>query len=535
MDDTGRAAAVAVSHDDRWIATGSNAHTAKLWNADTGELIQELDGHKVDVTAVAFSPDDQFVYSGDGNGRGVLWNRQSGEQIRRLNWHTSKIAAAIFTPDGTRLLTASDDKTVCQWEVSKLATDPDSVVPMESLRLEHPDSVISLDLSKDGTRALTACTDGRLRVWDVGTAAPIRAFGSESSPVSAAALSRGTARNGLLAVSVHADERVVRIWNVETGQELPSEGNVGSGAYLDFNKSGGLVWSARFSSDRNSLLTVGGNEAKLWDIGPETPDSTGREIMTFSPHEAVASANFSPDGRRIVTASWDNSARIWNAETGEAELKLTGGHSKSVNSAVFSPRDGEFVLTASDDRTAKLWDATQGVVVRSFEGHAGSVRHAAFSADGSLVITSSEDKTARIWKADTGEMVGELRGHQWAVLSAAFSADGKLIITGSDDNTARIWNAATFEELLPLAGHTAPVTSVAFAPDGKRALTASEDFSAKLWDAATGKEILNLRGHSQEVTSATFSDDGRFALTGSRDGTAILWLTRQWLQSVQGE
>jgi hypothetical protein len=401
---------------------------------------------------------------------------------------------------------------------------------MIPLLLKHSDSVVSLDLSADGQRALTACIDGKLRVWDVANAALVRTFNAASSPVSTAALSR----DGRLALSVHADERIVRIWNVETGSALPSGDNAGSDAFLDFNKLGGLVWSARFSNDGNSLLTVGGNEARLWDMRRELPGSSEREMMTFSPHAAVASANFSPDGLRIVTASWDNSARIWNSATGADELKLMGGHSGYVNSAVFSPK-GEFVLTASDDRTAKLWDAIQGTVVRSFEGHAGRVRDAAFSSDGSLVLTASDDKTARIWKTNTAELVRELKGHEWGVLSAAFSADGSSVITGSDDNSARVWDAQSGDMLRILAGHTAPVTSVAFSPDGKRALTASDDFTAKLWDAETGKEILNLRGHSQEVTSATFSDDGRFALTGSRDGTAILWLTEQWLQPVQGE
>ena len=529
LEHTGRAAAATVSHDDRWIATGSDSRVAKLWNADTGELVHALDGHKVEVTAVAFSPDDRTVYTGDSNGRGVLWNCETGEQLFRLNWHTSKVAAARFSPDGKRLLTASDDKNVCQWNVSNLATDPASVVPIESLQLKHPDSVISLEISADGTRALTACLDGKLRTWDATNAKLLRTFNSASSPVSTATLSQ----DGRRAISVHAEDRVVRMWDAETGKPLQNAA-AATNALLDFNKLGGLVWSARFSNDSNSLLTVGGNEARLWDMSREAVGENLSEIMSFSPHAAVASANFSPDGRHIVTAGWDNSARIWDAATGASERKLVGGHSSYVNSAVFSPK-GEYVLTASDDRTAKLWDAEQRTVLRSFDGHTGRVRYATFSADGSKVLTASDDKTARIWNTETGEVIRELKGHEWGVLSAAFSADDSSIITGSDDNSARVWDAETGQTLRIIAGHTAPVTSVAFSPDGQRALTASEDFTAKLWDAGTGKEILNLRGHSQEVTSATFSDDGRFALTGSRDGTAILWLTEQWMQPVQGE
>jgi len=526
LDRTGRAAAVAVSHDDRWLATGSDSRTVKLWNSATGELLRELDGHKVEVTAVAFSHDDRYLFSGDGNGRCLLWDLESGQPLRRLSWHTSQIAKAVFLPDGKRLLTASDDKNVCQWDVSRLAEDPESVVPLESLLFKHPDSVISLDISTDGSRALTACMDGRVRLWDVAAAKLLRELFVANSPVSSAAISR----DGKLGLSVHADDRLVRIWNLDTGQALPGgAAHSDDEAFLNFHQLGGLVWSARFTDDASAILTVGGNEARLWDLRRET--TLPRELMTFSPHAAVASVNFSPDGRRLVTASWDNSARIWDASNGHALLKLVGGHSGYVNSAVFSP-DGQWVLTASDDHTAKLWDAASGKVVRSFEGHSARVHAATFSRDGQFVLTASEDKTARIWNAQTAELVRELRGHQWGVLSAGFSTDGRLVITGSDDNTARIWNAQTGETLQTLAGHTAAVTAVAFSPDSRRALTASEDFTARLWDAETGKEILNLRGHSQEVTSVTFSDDGHYALTGSRDGTAILWLTTPWENSA---
>jgi hypothetical protein len=543
LRNTGRAAAVAVSHDDRWIATGSddpngdndngddnddkidNTRTAKLWNADTGELVHLLAGHSSEVTAVAFSRDDRYVYSGDSNGRGMLWDRQSGQPLKRLGVHTSQIASAYFLPDGERLLTASDDNTVEQWDIRKLAADAGSVVPIDSLRLGHPDSVTSLDVSEDGKRVLTSCLDGKIRLWDVDRAALIYELSAAGSEVSNATLSR----DGLRALSVHADERVVRVWYLDTAA---GGGDPKSEVYLDFNKLGGLVWSARFSDEGREILTVGGNEARLWNSRTEFVGK--RELMSFSPHAAVASASFSPDGRSIVTASWDNSARIWNTTTGVAEKHLVGGHTSYVNSAVFSPQ-GEYVLTASDDRTAILWNPETREVVRTFDGHNGRVRYAVFSPDGARVLTASDDKTARVWNTDTGETVLELIGHEWGVLCAAFSADGRHVVTGSDDNSARLWDATTGKPLQTLAGHTAAVTSVSFSPDGERVLTASEDFTAKLWDANNGKEILNLRGHSQEVTSVTFSDDGRYALTGSRDGTAILWLATEWKPPVQGE
>jgi WD40 repeat protein len=529
LDGTGLAAALAISHNGRWLLTGGNrlgleTWRAQLWDAATGNRLFELAGHASEVTAVAFSPDDQFCYTGDANGRGVLWETRSGRQIRQLQWHTSKIAAAVFLQDGSRLLTASDDKTVGQWNTSTLATNPAAIAVNTQWTLKHSESVLSLDVVADKNLAITCTLGGDVTLWNIAAATPIRTLAVGKTNVNAVALSR----DGRKALTVHPDneERLVRLWDVASGREMQVPTASGQpGPFLDLKESGGLVWSAFFSHQGDTVVTIGGNEARVWDTRAEMPGK--QELMSFSPHAAVASASYSHDGMRVVTGSWDNSARIWDAATGKGMLKLVGGHDGYVNSAVFSP-DDRLVLTASDDKTAKLWDAQTGQLVRSFEGHRAGVRCAIFSEKGDQILTGSDDKTARIWDVETGAVIREFTGHEWGVLHAAFAPDGSRIITGSDDNTAIIWDAATGQVQWTLAGHTAAVTAVAFAPDGKRVLTASEDFTAKLWDTENGKEVLNLKGHTQELTSIAFSPDGRYALTGSRDGTAILWLTTSW-------
>lgn len=536
LENSGRAATLSVSHNGRWLLTGGNKlednqWKAQLWDAADGKLVRELIGHASEVTAAVFSPDDRFCFTGDSNGRGVLWSTESGKEIKRLQWHTSKISAACFLADGSRLLTASDDKTVAQWTTAEIATRPDSIAVDTRRTLKHQDSVLSLDLATDRNVAITCSNDGMVTLWNVDTAAAIRTLPLSSSKANSVALSR----DGKMALTVQADqaERVVRLWDADNGRELLTAGADGKpGPFLDMKNYGGLVWSAIFSPAANAVVTIGGNEARLWDVREDAPQR--RELMSFSPHAAVASVSYSPDGKRIVTGSWDSSARIWNVATGRAELKLVGEHQGYVNSAVFSP-DGQFVLTASDDRTAKLWNAQTGKVVRTYGQHSGPVHMASFSPRGEIVVTASEDKTARIWNTETGALVRELKGHTWGVLSAAFSADGARVVTGSDDNTAKIWDVATGELQATLPGHTAAITSVAFAPDGKRILTASEDFTAKLWDAENYKEIMNLKGHTRELTSIAFSRDGRYALTGSRDGTAILWLTTDWTAGQAGQ
>ena len=165
------------------------------------------------------------------------------------------------------------------------------------------------------------------------------------------------------------------------------------------------------------------------------------------------------------------------------------GHEAAVLSAAFSP-DGKRIVTASRDKTARLWDAETGNPIGTLAGHTDGMKSAEFSPDGKRVVAASEDMTARLWDAGTGNPTGiTLAGHEAAVLSAAFSPDGKRVVTASEDMAARLWDAGTGNPMRTLRGHEAAVLSAAFSPDGKRIVTASEDKTARLWDAETGKQI----------------------------------------------
>ena len=164
------------------------------------------------------------------------------------------------------------------------------------------------------------------------------------------------------------------------------------------------------------------------------------------------------------------------------ERDVLTGHTSAVHSAAFSA-DGTRIVTASYDKTARVWDAATGKETARLEGHTGRVTSAAFSADGTRIVTASYDKTARVWDAATGKDTARLEGHTGTVTSAAFSADGTRIVTASYDNTARVWDAAPGKETARLEGHTSLVFSAAFSADGTRIVTASDDKTARVWRA----------------------------------------------------
>jgi serine/threonine protein kinase len=197
-------------------------------------------------------------------------------------------------------------------------------------------------------------------------------------------------------------------------------------------------------------------------------------------------------------------------------------HDGDVTGAAFSP-DGRLVVTASDDQTARVWDAATGKEVCPPLRHKGYVNRAAFSPDGRLVVTAGQDKSADLWDAATGENVASLP-HLGAVEDAAFSQDGRAVITAGVDDTARVWEAATGRPLSPPLRHRGRVWRAAFSPDGRLVATASADGSARVWEAATGQPVTPpLRHGPGQVLSAAFSPDGRRLLSSGRDGTARLW------------
>jgi Tol biopolymer transport system component len=247
--------------------------------------------------------------------------------------------------------------------------------------------------------------------------------------------------------------------------------------------------------------------------------------------DSLSSAAFSPDGTRIVTASRDKTARLWDVETGQ-EIAVMRGHEDSVWNASFSP-DGTRIVTASGDKTARLWDGATGKEIAVLRGHDDGVRRAAFSPDGRRIVTASFDKTARLWDVETGKEIAVLRGHDSGVRSAAFSPDGARIVTASQDATARLWDGATAKEIAVLRGPL-QVETAAFSPDGTRIVTASAD--VRLWDVETGQEIAVLRGHERGVSSAAFSPNGARIVTASADKTVRLWdlASRQEIAVLRG-
>jgi WD40 repeat protein len=506
------------------------------------EQLAVLSGHRAEVSSAAYSPDGTRIVTASYDKTVRIWNALTGAQLTVLSGHENVVMSAAYSPDGTRIVTSSFDKTARIWDAHTGA--------QLAVLSGHRGEVVSAAYSPDGAFIVTASADKTARIWDAHTGAQLKALSGHDGVVYSAAYSPDGAR-----IVTASTDKTARIWDARTGARLtvlsghgdvvfsaaysPDGTRIVSSSYdktarIWDARSGaqlailyghdGFVESAVYSPDGARIVTASRDKtARIWDA------RTGAQLATLSGHNGfVGSAVYSPDGTRIVTASRDRTVRIWDARTG-AQLAVLSGHDSFVNSAASSP-DGTRIVTSSSDKTARIWDARTGAQLAVLSGHDSFVECAVYSPDGTRIVTASTDRTARIWDAHSGAQLAVLSGHDGEVYSAAYSPDGTRIVTASTDKTARIWDAHTSERLATLAGHDDVVYTAAYSPDGTRIVTASTDKTARIWDARTGAQLAVLTGHDGVVYTATYSPDGARIVTTSTDKTARIWDARTGAQ-----
>jgi WD40 repeat protein/serine/threonine protein kinase len=483
----------AFSPDGRRIVTASLDHTARIWDAATGQQIQLLGPYADRLISVAFSPDGSRIATVSRDGAAQIWDLRTARQVMALRGPAAGMRSVAFSPEGGRVVTTSHDGTADVWDTTTWRV-------LIELR-GHADRVNAAAFSPDGRRIVTASYDRTARIWNAIDGKQLVVLSGHMQPVAAAAFSPEGDR-----VVTASYDATARIWNAASGQEI-----------VRLSGHTERVGSAVFSPDGRLVATASYDKtARVWDA------MTGQQLMLLSGHtDQLNSVAFSPDGHHLVTTSLDKTARIWDTAP-DREIMRLADHASLVSSAAFSP-DGLRIVTASFDKTARIWDATSGRAVLLLSGHTDRVMSASFSPDGRRVVTASFDKTARVWDAATGAQIVLLSGHGDLVEIAAFSPDGRRVVTASDDKTARIWDAATGQEILRLSGHTDRVTCAAFAPDGLRVVTTSSDKTARIWDSTSGRQIALLGRRADKLWFGAFSPEGRRIITTSHDNTASIF------------
>jgi WD40 repeat protein len=419
------------SPDGVHVLTASEDGTARLWSAASGAVIAVLRGHAGSITSAAFSPVGTLVLTAAyDNAR--LWTIESRAIIAALAVPMATVNSAVFSPDGALVLTTHNDSTARLWDARTGA----EIIVLRG----HKRRIESVSFSPDGSRVVTASGyDDVPTLWDANTGEALAVLGEHNDGVISAAFSP----TGMHVVTASQDG-TAKVWDVKTRAVV---------AVLRGHH--GRVNSAAFSPDGSRVLTVSDDKtARLWDV------KTASEVTVLRGHDdGVSFGQFAPDGTRIVTGYDEKKAavRLWDAETGAPiavlqhdEAAAYHPENRQIASAAFSPNSMRLV-TAYNASSAYMWDAKTGAAIAVLRGHETWITSAAFSPDSTQVVTTaSRDHTARLWKTESATPIAVLQ-HQEQVTSASFSPDGLHVLTNSRDYKARVWRVPRCQALIDLA------------------------------------------------------------------------------------
>jgi WD40 repeat protein len=279
----------------------------------------------------------------------------------------------------------------------------------------------------------------------------------------------------------------------------------------------GAVTAVAVTPDGKLAVSASVDETlKVWDL------ASGRELRTLAGHtDQVWAVAVTPDGQRAVSASRDQTLKVWDLASGR-ELSTLGGH-KGLVAAVGVTPDGQRAVSASHDGTLKVWALASGRELRTLVGHTGLVTAVAVMPDGQRAVSASNDGTLKVWDLGGGRELRTLRGYGGALTAVAVTPDGQQAVSASSDRMLKVWELESGHELRTLTGHLSAVTAVALTPDGRRAVTVSEDRTLKMWDLASGRELRTLTGHTGYVKAVAVTPDGQCAVSASDDQTLKVW------------
>jgi len=502
---------VAFDPTGRVLATGSGDDTAQLWNVQTGERIRGPMKHGGDVHDIVFSGDGSRLLTAAMDSTAFLWNVHTGEQIRDLGGDDrlrplsgGALAGAFRHPDDMQIVTGYGDGTITIWD----AASGKAIGKLPPAQNQIHDTTVSAD----GSRLLTSCHDGTVRLWEIDSGELLATFDHGAHERVSAACFFGPDEDQV--VSTGGDGNVY-IWTVARAlakEDRTLEAAAGEFAAGPWRHSGN-VHRLRVSPDRTKVVTASFDSTARIITPGERPDT-----MWFEHHAGVHGAAFHPDGIRIATSSDDSMARLWQPAPA-ARVKRTT-FPLGLQEAVYNA-GGEYLLTKPDENTVVVRETATGTVLCRL-AYEGAIRAFAVSPDRSRLLTGSADSVTRIWDVNTRTLLHAFQRQGAGIWTVALNPGGDRAYVGDFDGSIEVRDVRT-GELVDEFMLGPRVQGVRFSRDGSRVAVASDDKRARIFRVGSWADPLVLVGHSSPVSTVAFSPDGTRVLTGAFDNTARVW------------
>jgi hypothetical protein len=251
------------------------------------------------------------------------------------------------------------------------------------------------------------------------------------------------------------------------------------------------------------------------------PPPMGSQIGEFVGHnDLTMSLAFSPDSKRLLTGSYDQTLRLWDVATQKA-IRVFRDPVDGARGLAFFKDGKRFVVGGDAGQRLRIWEVDKDAPVLEMAPVSGGITGVALSPDEKHILSAAQDVV--LWDAATGQQLGRMPIEPGAIWTVAFAPTERLALSGAGDGSPRLWDIDKRTLVRTFGKHDGVVRSAAFLPDGKRALTCSWDGTLRLWEVATGKQLHVFDVHKAWVNQVVVTHDGRFALTAGHDHLVRVW------------
>ncbi len=488
---------VAYSPDGKLLAGASWDHTITLWDAATGRVVRRLTA-EAPVRVVAFHPGGKTLASGGNDGLVTIWDVATGQPLHKMPGHKGPVLRLAYSTDGRVLATSGTtaDKLLI-WNPGAGLRSPTRDIPSSEF-VFGPDDRTIVAVSSD---------QKKVQAWDVATGDPTGTIVEASASAPAAIGTIAITRDRKL-LAVGRDDGTMQLVEVAGGrlvQSLRDQRHPVPISFLEFSQDGrGLASAGQLSP---AVL--------VWEV------PTGHLLRSFHGHTiAPQSIALSPDHVHLACAGNNASVQVWDVTHDQESRSLV--QEGRVYSVAFAP-DSSYLAAALGNGKVVLHDAETGQVLRTLEGHKGTVLSVAIDGNGRRTVTGGVDQTVRIWDLATGRQLRSLGGKDDAVNVVAFGPDGKTVASAHRNRTVRLWDVESGRELHKIEGHISPVLTLAFTPDGQSLATGAGDDFILTWDVKTGRRRATIPAGSKGVVGLAIDPDGRWIASGGGDRSIKLW------------
>lgn len=500
-----------VAPNSQLIASVGEDRTLRTWNLQDGSPLQVMQ-HPAAIHRVSLSPDGKRAAVACDDGFVRVWDVETGQLLEWIGGHNSAVTLVGYLNDGKTIASVSTDKTLRRSKTSVLWA-----------RLIHQGPIQGMSLVNNGTQILTCGTDQRIILSDGSNGTEARSYrvteedGTqaddqtiepsliESQPTCLAV------RPDNQRVAVGTDEGELFIWNMNS-PDSP----------LISMKLDSALAAIAYSPDNQKLaMATTANDVHL--LGPSIPGvqptTELTEHQTFRVGSVITQLAFALDNQTVWLSTESGEVQQWRCAALAQRRQMN--HSGPVYGVTIS-NDGKIVASCSTDATVRVWDATTGQQKSQLRGHDGEVHAIAMSQDETFAVTSGADGTLRLWDIVGGRQLKQLAKFEQTMYSIAINPKGNLVAAAGADRKVHLLDLITGKEQRTLEGHTDYVHCVAFDASGNRLLSYGYAGYLKVWNAADGR-LLHESRVGKVGNYASFSPDGKQLLLSNGDGTARLF------------